>query len=128
MSAQPRGGNARDVGSLTTSQKHAGTLTYAIIDTGTSVNVTNMTMLRRLTTRPKMAPTQARIYAYGSTTPLFLLGVIEVTVTNGNRKMRTKFHVTRDKTGTLLSCHTSEVLGLVFFAKQVHESWAEAVS
>ena len=62
------------------------------------------------------------------TTPLPLLAVIEVTVANGARKTRTKLHITKGKTGTLLGCHTSVVLGMVFFARQVHEAQVEAIT
>ena len=87
------------------------------MDTGASVNVMDMDMIDRLLTRPRMALTWARIYAYGSSTPLQFQRLIEVTVTNANTRTRAKFHVTKDKTGTLLSCHTPEVLVLVFFVQ-----------
>ena len=91
-----------------------GTTTSALIDTGASVNVMGTAMLKSLATRPKVMPTGARIYTYGGTTPL--PGVIEVTVMAEDRTTRTKFHVTKGESGTLLGCHTSEDLGLEFFA------------
>ena len=50
-----------------------------------------------------------------------------MTITHGNNRTKAIFHMTKEKIGMLLSCHTSQVLGLLFFAKQVHESRAKAI-
>ena len=79
--------------------KIKGTPTRALIDTGASVNVIDETMLRKLATRPKVIPTHARIYTYGGTTPLPLVGVVEVMVAH-NTKVKTRFRVTKGSTGS----------------------------
>ena len=56
-----------------------------------------------------------------------MLGVIDVVVTYEEKTVQTKFHVTKSNTGMLLSCNTSEYLGLVSFVRQVHESHADAI-
>ena len=43
------------------------------------------------------------------------------------KKVQTRLHVTKGSTGTLLSCNTSEDLGLVFFVRQVHDSNVETI-
>ena len=102
-------------------------LITALIDTGASVNVIDETQFEKLSPRPKITPTAARIYTYGGHTPIPLRGVIQVQVRNGEWSTYARFHVTEGRTGTLLSCHTAEDLGLVFFAKQVHEAHAENI-
>ena len=42
----------------------------ALIDIEATVNVINMPMLRKMTARPVIRPTKARIYPYGSKMPL----------------------------------------------------------
>lgn len=97
-----------------------------LIDTGASVNVMDATQFQRLSPKPTLLKTKARIYTYGGTVPLELQGVIEVEVAYGSRKLRTKFHVTKDRAGSLLGCSTAEALGLVTFVRHVHQSHAEA--
>ena len=92
----------------------AGADVSALIDAGASVNILDIDQYQRLLPRPPITPTKARIYTYGGTEPIPLQGMIEVTVTNKGRAMRAQFHVTRKNSGTLLSCHTAEDLGLVF--------------
>ena len=86
----------------------------ALIDTGASVNVMDAIMLKKLVTCPKVVQTQARIYTYGGTTPLPLLGVISVTVVKGDKKVRTRFHATEGDTGTLLGATHPKIWGGVF--------------
>lgn len=97
------------------------TIVSALIDTGASVNVMDSNHYNRLVSRPPLAPSTAKIYSYGGTRPLPLRGVIHATVVNGAHATKTTFHNTEGGQGTLLSCHTAEDLGLVFFANQVHE-------
>ena len=99
----------------------------ALIDTGASVNVMDEIQFEKLVPPPTVMPTAARIYTYGGTTPLPLKGVIHVEITSEDRSTTAKFHVTEGWTGTLLSCHTAEDLGLVFFAHQVHDTHAENI-
>ena len=99
----------------------------ALIDTGASVNVIDEVHFGKLSPRPTISSTTACIYTYGGTVPLPLRGVIQVKVVNEGRSTTAKFHVTEGNTGTLLRCHTAEDLGLVYFARQVHESHADNI-
>lgn len=102
-----------------------GSCVQALIDTGATVNVMDFTQYQLLSPRPPLAPSSPKIYTYGGTVPLPLRGVICTTVASENHTTETKFHITDGKEGTLLSCHTAEDLGLVFFANQVPESHAK---
>ena len=51
-----------------------GTETLALIDTGVTVNVIDMSTLDMLRTRPVVRHTNAKVYPYESTTPLALRG------------------------------------------------------
>ena len=86
---------------------------------GVTVNVMDTSTLHKLKTRPDLKPTKDLIFPYGSKTPLPLRGIINGTVANGTKKIRTTFHVTTRDTGTLLGCRSSEALQLVYFARQV---------
>ena len=66
------------------------------------------------------------LHIWGYDTPT-LLGIVDVTVVNNDKKVQMRFHVMKGDTGTLLGCNTSEDLGLVFFAKQIQESHAETI-
>ena len=105
----------------------AGTMIKALIDTGALVNVIDHVTWKRLAGCPSIKKTLTHIFSYGGTTPLLVLGVIDMTVTYGEKQILTRFNVTKGTTGTLLSCHTSEDLGLASFVRQVHESHADAI-
>ena len=81
-----------------------GTETCALIDTGANVYVMDTSTLQRLPICLAVKLMKARIYPFGSKTPLPLRGVIDATVTNGAREIKTKFHITQCNTGTLLGC------------------------
>ena len=93
-----------------------GTETLPLIDTVATINFMDMSTFHGLKTHPIVRPTKARIYPYGSTTPLALRGVIDATVKNGAEQIKMTFHVTEGNTGTLLACSASEALRLVSFA------------
>ena len=59
----------------------AGTIIKALIDTGASVNVIDHATWKRLAARPSIKNTLILIFTYGGTTPLPVLGVIDVVVT-----------------------------------------------
>ena len=81
--------------------------------------LTDMLTLNKLRTCPVVRHTNAKIYPYGSTTPLALRGVIDATVRSGTEQIKMTFHIAEGKTGTLLGCNASESLRLVSFAKQI---------
>ncbi|KAJ1154298.1 hypothetical protein NDU88_007051 [Pleurodeles waltl] len=99
----------------------------ALIDTGASVNVIDDKQFSRLQPRPEQLPMRVKNCTYGGTEPLPLKGVIKEEVRRGDMKTTTRFHVTKGNTRTLLGCLVAEDLGLIFFAKQVHQSHAEEV-
>lgn len=92
-----------------------------LIDSGASVNVLDADQFQRLSPRPSLRATKAQIYNYGGTTPLELLGVINVMVTYKKKRLNAKFHVTKNRKGSLLGCSMAVDLGLVTFARHVHQ-------
>ena len=98
-----------------------GTITNALIDTGASVNVTDLALLQRLMSCPTVRPTRGRIHHYGSTAPLPLQRVIKATIVTGTRRTKTKLCISHGSVGTLLGCCTSEILGLAGFTPKVYE-------
>ena len=95
------------------------TETLALMNTGATINILDISMLHKLKTRTIVMSTNARIYPHGSTTPVVLGGVIDTIVKNGAEHIRTAFYVAEGKIRTLLGCSASEALRLVSFAQHV---------
>lgn len=98
-----------------------------LIDTGASVNILDASQFARLEPRPELKKTTACVYTYEGATPLELQSVMEAVVTHEGRQVATKFHVTQQGAGSLLGCSMAEDLGLVMFARNIHQSHAETI-
>ena len=60
---------------------------------GKPVNVMRLTTLRHLPNQPDLQKTSTKIFAYGASTPLLIVGIVNVTVTYKNDMTSCTFHV-----------------------------------
>ena len=93
-----------------------------LIDSGASVNVLDLETYHRLSARKgvQLMPTNLRVYAYGSTTPLNILGTVSGRVKCNSDEIVAKFVVVPNKhAGCLLGRQTATQLGLLRVGPQV---------
>ncbi|XP_028414242.1 uncharacterized protein K02A2.6-like [Dendronephthya gigantea] len=93
-----------------------------LIDSGASVNVIDLDTYHRLKaqTGAKLMPSNLRIYAYGSPTPLNILGTITGRIKCNSAEIVAKFVVVHNKhAGCLLGKQTATQLGLLHIGPQV---------
>eukprot|EP00794_Sanderia_malayensis_P004373 gene4373-4956_t len=85
--------------------------------TRASVNImdeNSFTEINRKTGTPiKLKQSKVRVYAYGSKTPLEMMGEFEETIETNQRITLAKFHVAKKVQGNLLSSTTAENLNLI---------------
>ena len=101
-----------------------------LIDSGASVNVLDLETYHRLKAEKgvQLMPTNHRVYAYGSTTPLHILGTVSGRVKCNSDEIVAKFVVVPNKhAGCLLGRQTATQLGLLRVGPQV-SSINDAVS
>eukprot|EP00794_Sanderia_malayensis_P003860 gene3860-4396_t len=88
-----------------------------LVDTGASVNImdeNSFNEINRKTGTPiKLKQSKVRVYAYGSKTPLEMMGEFEETIETNQRITLAKFHVAKKVQGNLLSSTTAENLNLI---------------
>ena len=86
-----------------------------LIDSGASVNLLNHDNYQRIQqsdNRIKLSKTNARIFAYGTSTPLNLAGEFTTTVTSASgTSITSKFYVTQSKSKCILGYESSSSLG-----------------
>ena len=91
-----------------------GTTVDVIVDSGASVNIVDDVSYEKLKHKCELRPSNAKVYPYGSTTPLPLRGKFIAAV---HSKMKTvdkaTFYVTQGNHGSLLSRKTATALGLL---------------
>ncbi|CAB4037087.1 Transposon Tf2-6 poly, partial [Paramuricea clavata] len=93
-----------------------------LIDSGASVNVLDLETYHRLKARKgvQLMPSTLRVYAYGSTTPLNILGTVSGRVKCNCAEIVAKFVVVHDQhAGCLLGRQTATQLGLLRVGPQV---------
>ncbi|CAB4008082.1 Transposon Ty3-I Gag-Pol poly [Paramuricea clavata] len=93
-----------------------------LIDSGASVNVLDLETYHRLKARKgvQLMPSTLRVYAYGSTTPLNILGTVSGRVKCNSAEIVAKFVVVHDQhAGCLLGRQTATQLGLLRVGPQV---------
>ena len=93
-----------------------------LIDSGASVNVLDLETYHRLSARKgvQLMPTNLRVYAYGSTTPLNILGTVSGLVKCNSDEIVAKFVVVPNKhAGCPLGRQTATQLGLLRVGPQV---------
>ncbi|XP_038060081.1 uncharacterized protein K02A2.6-like [Patiria miniata] len=92
----------------------------AIIDTGASVSVMSAVTYGTLQSVPKLQRhTNTKIFAYGSTTPLEIVGTFEATVAYKSSDIKSTFYVTKQQGDTLISFTTASELGIIHVAYNI---------
>jgi len=86
-----------------------------MIDSGASVNLLDEITFARIKSHgnESLRPTQTKIYAYGSETPLPLLGTFNATVKSSYASTSAQLLVVQRENGNVLSYHTAQKLGLI---------------
>ncbi len=89
--------------------------TSMLLDTGSSVNLVDQRQFDILSANNKLSLTKGgtKIYAYGSETPINIMGKFETTVETKNKITPATFYVVEGAGGSLLGYQTSTDLGLV---------------
>ena len=90
---------------------------FVLVDSGASANLLDEATYNSInhnTQLPAMLhPPTTKIYSYGSTTPLPLLGSWSTSVHYKTTTISATFHITKGNSGNLLSCDTSQQLYLI---------------
>jgi hypothetical protein len=83
---------------------------FVLVDSGSSANLLDEATYNSITQNTRLSamlnPPTTKIYSYGSTTPLLLLGSWSTSVRYKSTTVNAKFHVTKGNSGNLLSCTT----------------------
>ena len=96
-----------------------GTPLMIMADTGASVNILDGNGYARLKVKPQIKTANEKVYPYGSTKPLPLVGKCECEVETEERFSVETFFIVKGKYGCLMSWVTSQRLGLIQVAKTV---------
>lgn len=100
-----------------TSISIGGVAVKVIIDSGSSVNLLNNKVYKRIQEKNpavKLQASNAQIHAYNTDVPLELLGQITAHVSSTQGKSTTTtFYITKSQSKCLLSCDSSTALGLL---------------
>ncbi|CAB3999686.1 PREDICTED: uncharacterized protein K02A2.6-like [Paramuricea clavata] len=88
-----------------------------LIDSGASVNLLNYPIFQQIQKDDnciKLQKTNARIFAYGTSTPLELAGEFQASITSASGTFKTaKFYVAQKKSKCILGYESSSSLGLI---------------
>jgi hypothetical protein len=91
-----------------------------IVDTGATLNILDYSSYQSLCRKPKLLSPCPVIYAYGSQTPLPVVGYFAAEISHKKKTVSTNFYVIKhdaDRThSNLLSGHTAEKLHIIQFA------------
>jgi len=90
-------------------------------DSGVSINILDEKEYHRLTNRPKLEPSNVKIYGYRSKVPLRVLGKFHTTLESETKKLNAKLYVVEGSGGSLLSWKTSQELRLLQTIQQVKD-------
>lgn len=91
-----------------------------LVDTGSSINLLNETVINRMKTRPKICKTDTKAYAYGQIEKLPIIGKINTTVETHNKITTADFYIISGQNDSLLSYDTSVQLELIPEINSVH--------
>lgn len=92
-----------------------------LIDSGASANVLEKGVYNSLRPRPKLHSTNTKLYAYGSKTPLDVLGAVDVKLSKGEICVDTCFYVVKSNTDSLVGYETATELGLLKILRSVQQ-------
>ncbi|KAJ1169126.1 hypothetical protein NDU88_001032 [Pleurodeles waltl] len=99
----------------------------ALIDTGASINLMALQVMKTLLLKPTLRSITTKVFAFGSSIPLPLAGVFNADFMHEAQTVNTNIYFTKAWSGMLLSCRTAEHLGLVSFAFSVHQDSIEGL-
>ena len=102
----------------------------AIIDTGASVNVMCLAVYDKLSSHPPLCKdAAAKVFAYGSTTPLEIVGTFNTTIAYKTSHVNSTFFVTKPTGDTLLSFQTASALDIIHAAYNLQISlWTSTLT
>ncbi|MCG8094404.1 MAG: DDE-type integrase/transposase/recombinase [Candidatus Thiodiazotropha endolucinida] len=84
-----------------------------LVDTGSSINLLNESVLNKMKTRPKIYKTDTKAYAYGQKEKLPIIGKVNTTVETHRKITTADFYIIRGNNDSLLSYDTSVQLELI---------------
>ncbi|MCG7866506.1 MAG: hypothetical protein JAY74_09055 [Candidatus Thiodiazotropha taylori] len=91
-----------------------------LVDTGASVNILNNEVYKQMPKQPTLSKPCPLIYAYGSSTPLNVLGYFRTQVTFKSKTVGADFYVVQSKgrqnSHCLLGATTAQALDMIHFA------------
>ena len=91
----------------------------ALADSGASVNLLSIANFNKLNVKPKLEKCKAKIFAFGSSSPIEILGKFHCNVKANDNVCSTEFIVSNSKDITILSWETSQKLGLLTTAHNI---------
>ena len=88
-----------------------------LIDSGATINILDPRDFQAISQHYKilLTPTRTKVKAFGSNRPIELSGKFDAVVESKKRMTVATFYVTKQENGSLLSCNTSQELGLIHF-------------
>lgn len=90
-----------------------------IVDTGASVNILESHTYDSLRVKPTLQPTTTRVFPYGATTPLSVLGMANFELQHNGEQLSVPFHVIEGNSGNLLGYAAAENLKILTMARQI---------
>ena len=84
-----------------------------IIDSGASVNLIDEPTYNKFDIQPELKPAKSKVFTYGSTKPMEVLGTFESDIESKTRFTCATFYVTKCTHGSLLSYQTASELSLI---------------
>ena len=97
----------------------SGTPIKVLIDSGASKNLLDRASFDQLDPSPRLASTNTRLFSYGSTEPLPILGTFTAPVSYGDAAVDSSFFVVEGSYGSLLSFQTAKSLGLLEIIQEI---------
>ncbi len=86
-----------------------------LLDTGASINIIDENSWQKINSRNniQLKPTDVKVYAYGATKSLEILGQFESSVETDKIITVANFYVAKHSTGNLMTCKTAEELSFI---------------
>lgn len=101
-----------------------------MIDSGANVNLLDEATYKKINehcSKP-LKPSNQKIFAYGSATPLPLLGIFSSEIRTQSSSLNARLHVIKGNTGNLMSYKTATKLGLIKISVNNTNATAKSIS
>ncbi|CAF0866872.1 unnamed protein product [Brachionus calyciflorus] len=93
-----------------------------LVDTGTTLNVIDQITFESLDfDQVKIEPCTTRVYGYGSSQALHMLGVFTTNVTFQNKSINTRFAISKGNSGCILGLETLEALEIISITCSIND-------